>query len=121
MGCLKPKDMENKMYILEPLFEKAEAYGKISYELYKLKTLNKSAAVVSTFVSRGSVVLALVIFMVFANIGLALLVGDLLGKLYLGFFCMAGFYVLLGGFIYFFMNNYIKRTVSNVIISEVLN
>lgn len=113
--------MENRMYILEPLFDRAEDYAKTSFELCKLKTVSKSAEVVSTFVSRGSVIIALSLFMVFVNIGLAIWLGDILGKLYLGFFCIAVFYVLLAIVIYFFMHNYIKKQVSNVIVSEMLN
>lgn len=113
--------MENKMFILEPLFDRAEDYAKTSFELYKLKTISKSAAVISTFISRGSVVVAISLFMVFVNIGLAIWLGDILGELYLGFFCIALFYVLLATVLYFFMHNYIKKQVSNVIISEILN
>lgn len=109
------------MFILEPLFDRAEDYAKTSFELYKLKTISKSAAVISTFISRGSVVVAISLFMVFVNIGLAIWLGDILGKLYLGFFCIALFYVLLATVLYFFMHNYIKKQVSNVIISEILN
>lgn len=109
------------MFILEPLFDRAEDYAKTSFELYKLKTISKTAAVVSTFISRGSVVVAISLFMVFVNIGLAIWLGDILGKLYLGFFCIALFYVLLATVLYFFMHNYIKKQVSNVIISEILN
>ncbi len=109
------------MFILEPLFDRAEDYAKTSFELYKLKTISKTAAVVSTFISRGSVVVAISLFMVFVNIGLAIWLGDILGKLYLGFFCIALFYALLATVLYFFMHNYIKKQVSNVIISEMLN
>lgn len=109
------------MFILEPLFDRAEDYAKTSFELYKLKTISKSAAVISTFISRGSVVVAISLFMVFVNIGLAIWLGDILGKLYLGFFCIALFYVLLATVLYFFMHNYIKKQISNVIISEMLN
>ena len=113
--------MENRMYILEPLIDKAEGYAKTSFELCKLKTVSKSAAIISTFVSRGFVIVSLSLFMVFVNIGLAIWLGNLLGKLYLGFFCIAIFYVLLATVLYFFMHNYIKKQVSNAIVSEMLN
>lgn len=113
--------MENRMYILEPLFDRAEDYAKTSFELYKLKTISKTAEVVSTFVSRGAVLIVLSMFLVFVSIGLALWLGDLLGKTYLGFFCVAAFYIVLGGVLFYFLHQYIKRQVSNSIISEVFN
>lgn len=113
--------MEDKINLIEPLFEKAEAYGKTSYELLKLKALDKTAEVVSTFVSRGAVVLVISIFIIIINIGVSLWLGDLLGKQHYGFFCVAGFYGLIGGILYFLMHNRIKKSVSNSIISQMLN
>lgn len=113
--------MENKTYILEPLFEKAEKYAKTSFELYKLKTINKSVNIISTFVSHGIVIILFFIFILSINIGAAMWLGDLLGKSYYGFFCVAGFYGVTGGIVYFFMHNIIKKRVSNSIISQLLN
>lgn len=109
------------MFILEPLFDRAEDYAKTSFELYKLKTISKTAEVVSTFVSRGAVVIVLSMFLVFASIGLSLWLGDLLGKTYLGFLCVAAFYLVLGGVIYHLLHKCIKKQISNSIISEVFN
>lgn len=113
--------MENAFNNIEPLFEKIETYGKTSFELYKLKTISKTAEVASTFVSRGAVVVVVFLFMVFASIGLALWLGDLLGEPYLGFLCVASFYILLGVVLFYFLHNFIKRKISNSIISAIFN
>ncbi len=113
--------MENTFNQIEPLFEKIEDYGKTSYELFKLKAISKTAEVVSTFVSRVAVVIVLSMFLVFASIGLALWLGDLLGKPYFGFFCVATFYILLGGVLFFLLHKFVKRKVSNSIISEIFH
>lgn len=113
--------MENKISILESLFERVKSYTEISLELYKLKTLDKSKNVISTLVSRGIVVILFSVFIVTLNIGIALWLGDLLGKSYYGFFCIAGFYGIIGIIVYFLMHNYIKKRVSNSIITQVLN
>ena len=113
--------MESTFNRMEPLFEKIEDYGKTSFKLYKLKTISKTAEVVSTFVSRGAVVIVVSMFLVFASIGLALWLGDLFGKPYLGFFCVATFYMVLGVVLFYMLHKFIKRKVSNSIISEVFN
>lgn len=113
--------MENKLLFIEPLFERVETYGKTSYELIKLKAVDKTSEVVSTIVSRGAVVLMLSMFIVIVNIGIALFLGDILGKSYYGFFCVAGFYAIIGGVLYFFLHNRIKKYVSNSIITQMLN
>lgn len=113
--------MEDKKTILEPLFERAEAYGKTSYELFKLKAVDKTTGVASTFVSRAIAFFVISMFISVASIGLAIWLGDVLGKLYYGFFCVAGFYGIVGGVLYFFMHNWIKKCVSNSIIVQLLN
>jgi hypothetical protein len=113
--------MEEKINHFEPLIERAEAYGKASLEVIKLKTVEKTALVVSTIVSRGAVVLIFSMFIVIVNIGLAMWLGDILGKNYYGFFCVAGFYAITGSILYFFLHNRIKEKISNSVISQLLN
>jgi cytochrome c biogenesis protein CcdA len=113
--------MEIKTSYLEPLFERAEEYGKTSYELIKLRTLEKTSKILSAIISRGIVVLILAIFIVFANIGLALWLGDLLGKNYYGFLCVAGLYGIVWGVLHFFLHNQIKRKINNSLITQMFN
>lgn len=113
--------MEDKINFTEPILERAEEYGKTSYKLFKLKAVDKTAGVVSTFISRGTVALVLSMFILILTIGVAIWLGDLLGKLYYGFFCVAGFYGLIGVILYFFLHNFIKKIISNSIITHLLN
>lgn len=113
--------MENKTALLEPLFERAEEFGKTSFELLKYKTLEKTADVTSIFASRGIFIIALSMFIALLNIGTALWLGDLLGKSYYGFFCVAGFYAILSSILYFFLHKRIKKYFSNSIIFQLFN
>jgi len=114
------KAMEENNFI-EPLLERAEEYGRTSYELFRLRTIGKISEAVSTVASRGLVIFVISMFIILGNIGAALWLGDILGKSYYGFFCVAGFYAIVGGILYFWMHNYIKRRVSDSIISQMLN
>jgi hypothetical protein len=113
--------MENKIHFIEPLLERVEEYGKTSFELFKLNAVDKTAAVVSTSVSRGLAILVLFMFLLIANIGLSLWLGCLLGRVYYGFFVVAGFYGIIGVVLYFFMHNKIKKRVGDSIILQLLN
>ena len=113
--------IEDKATFMEPLFAKAEAFGKTSLELLKLKALDKTAEIVSTFISRSVAILVLSMFTIFANIGIALWLGDVLGKNYYGFFCVAGFYGVIGIILYFFTHATLKKSISESIISQMLN
>jgi len=112
--------MEDQESLIESLIEKGEQYGKTTIELLKLKTLDKSADVVSTLISWAIVIVLSVLFFLILNIGLALYIGELLGKSYYGFFAIAGFYAFLALIFGVFREQFIKSPVNNSIITQVL-
>ena len=113
--------MEDKIDYIEPLLQRAEQYGRTSIELFKLKALDKAAGVVSAFVSQALVALLLFLFIIMASTGAALWLGELLGKSYQGFLCVAGFYIIVAVVLYFFMGNPIKRKTGDAFVSQILN
>jgi hypothetical protein len=113
--------MQDKAIFNEPLLVRAEEYGKTSLELLKLKVVGKSAELVSTFISRVTIILIFAMFLGIATIGVSLWIGDLLGKAYYGFFCVAGFYAILGSVLQFLMNRTLKKRITDSIISQFLN
>lgn len=113
--------MENQASLIGTLFEKAEHYAETSAELYKLKAIYKSADVISTLIARFVVIVFITLFFLTLNIGIALWIGETLGKSYYGFFIVAGFYVLVGILLYVFRNTWIKQPFRDSIISQALN
>jgi pilus assembly protein TadC len=112
--------METKENILEPLLERAEEYGKTSFELLKLKSVDKVSDVASTAISRLVLFFALSFFLFSVNTAVALWLGDLLGKSYYGFFIIGFFYALVG-MVLFFIQPSLKAKINNSIIEKVLN
>ena len=112
--------MEDNKKLFETLLERAAEYGKTSYELEKLKAVDKSSDVVSSFVPHSIVFVLIASFMLFLNLGLAFWLGEILGKTYLGFFVVAGFYVFIGIVFHFLMHKWIKNIVRNYIIKLLL-
>lgn len=113
--------MENQHGVVEALVEKAEAFGQTSFELYKLKAIDKSSDVVSTLVARIAVIIVTLLFITVLNIGVSLWLGERLGKFYYGFFVVAAFYAVAGFVLFLFRNRWIKNPVSNSIIRDALN
>lgn len=109
--------METTTNFIEPLLEKATQYGKTSFELLKLRSLDKTAAISSTLISRFLLAIVVSIFVLTLNIAVALWLGELLGKSYYGFLVVAGFYGLVA-LILFFMHSFIKASVNNSIIAQ---
>lgn len=112
--------MEPQTNLIEPLMERVEAYGKTSLELLKLKTLAKTADVTSSLLSRLLFILLVTLFVFTLNIGVALWIGELLGKNYYGFFIVAGFYALVS-VIVITVHPSIKKSVNNTIIKQLFN
>jgi uncharacterized membrane protein YozB (DUF420 family) len=103
---------------LESLLHEVTDFGKNSIELIKLKSIDRTADFISSFVSRLLVILILTIFSVFINIGVAIWIGDLLGKVHYGFFIVAFFYALVAFVLYVFRHKLVKLPLSNYIITQ---
>jgi hypothetical protein len=112
--------MNNNTTPIELLFEKAEDYSKTTIELFKLNAIDKSTELVSSVAERLVIFMAVVLFVLIVSIGAALWLGELLGKVYYGFFVVGGFYALLGILLSVFSNEWIKEPLSNSLITQLL-
>jgi len=112
--------MEDKAKLIESLLEKAVDYGNTSYELVKLKALDKTSDVVSSFIPHSVVFFLAASILFFFNLGLAFWLGEILGKVYFGFFVVAAFYSIIGIVIHSFIHEWIKRNIYDYIIKQVL-
>ncbi len=112
--------METPANLVESLWEQTEDYGKISYELSKLKVLESCILIVASLVAKVGVILVASLFVLVFNIGIAFLLGDLFGKVYYGFFIVAAFYLVAAIILHLFLYKWIKKPVSDLIINQVL-
>ena len=113
--------MESPLYSIENLFDRIEGYGKTTLELSKLKMLEGSIKVTTKIVSKISIVAIISLSIIFFSIGLALYLGDLLGKSYYGFLIIGISYLIGGIVLHFFLNQWLKKPIGNLIVSEILN
>ncbi|MFZ4476743.1 MAG: hypothetical protein ACOYPR_16205 [Saprospiraceae bacterium] len=112
--------METPASTIESLVERIEAYSMTTIELSKLKILETTTVIVSLLVSQMSVIFSVVLFVLVLNIGIAMWLGDLLGKAYYGFFIVAAFYLLVSIIFYLFLYKWIKKPLSDMIIVQAL-
>jgi hypothetical protein len=112
--------MEQQETALENLLDRTEEYGKSTLELIKLKALDKSSDIVSSVVPHSVVLILVSSFLLFFNLGMALWLGEILGESFYGFFTVAVFYVIIGLVIHFFMHKWIKKSVRNYVIKQML-
>jgi len=112
--------METPSTAFESLFERVEAYIKTTLELSRLKFLESTITIITSLISRISVIITISLFVLVLNIGIALYLGELLGKNYYGFFIVAAFYLVVGIVLHFFLHKWIKKPVSDLIIKQAL-
>lgn len=112
--------MEDKIKHFDLLVNKAESLGKTSIELIKLQAVDKVANGTSSFVAWAAVIIAVVLGFIILNFGLALWLGAVMEKVYLGFFAVAGFYILLAIILFIFKDKWIKKPLNNSMINEML-
>jgi fatty acid desaturase len=113
--------MEENKNMFESLLEKATDYGKTSYELARLKAVQKTAEVTSSLLPHSVVLVIFSFCMLFLSLGLAWWLGEILGKIYLGFLAVGALYALTSLIIHFLMHDWIKKSISDGIIKQLLN
>ena len=110
--------MEDQKNQMELLFEKASDYVETRLDLFKLKATQKSTDIISSMASRLVLILIVTLIIFMVNIGLALWLGDALGKSYYGFFVLGGFYLLVAVLFQAFKTKWVEDPVSNAIIKK---
>jgi hypothetical protein len=106
--------------LIESLFSQTKDYIDNRLELYKLKMVDKTSGVASSIISVVVLFVVFFIFFVILNIGIALLIGDLVGKSYLGFLILAAFYAIVGLVLFFKRDKIFKTPVTRLIIGKFL-
>lgn len=112
--------MESNTDRIESLLVTAKKYVQESVKLIKLKAIDKVSDVVSSFASSIIAIALIGSTFLFANLGLAFWLGEILGRVYYGFIAVAGFYGFLAIIFYIFFYKCVKKRVRNNIIKKML-
>lgn len=112
--------MEERRKQVDLLVDSVEQYANTSIELAKLKTVDKISDSASSAVAWLAVGVTLVLFFITLNFGVALWIGDLLGKSYQGFLIVAGFYGVVGLILFMLKDKLIKKPLNNTLINQML-
>lgn len=112
--------MENIATNIEKLYDKATLYAKTSYELVRLKAIDKISEIISSLAVVISIVFIVAMFTLFLNVGIALWIGQTLNNISLGFFIVSGFYVLLAIIVFIYRKKLIKEPIDNLIVGKLL-
>ncbi|MBL7870951.1 MAG: hypothetical protein JNM78_05030 [Cyclobacteriaceae bacterium] len=109
--------METKSESIDLLISRTEEFSKTNFELLKLKFIDKTADIGSTLFSRLLLILAICLFSLTFTIAISFWLGEVLGKVFYGFFIVAGIYALIG-LILLIIHPKIKARVGNEVIIQ---
>ena len=113
--------MENQVKDnIESLFEKTGDYLETRIDLYKLKAVDTSSDIISSLVSKLVVLFVFIICIIALNIGIAFFLGELVGRIYYGFFIVAGFYFIAGLLFNSMRRKWFKEPIADSLIKKLL-
>ena len=112
--------MDANFEIVETVFKRIENLTSNQTELIKLKLYNKTADLTTFLAIKAILVTVLGLFFLFLNIGLSLWLGEILGKIYYGFFILAAFYAVLAIFIRTSIYKYLQQQINVLVLSKIL-
>ena len=111
--------MKNKVILVEMLIDKIEQYCKTSIELFRLKAIDKGTDVFASVAARFIILIVVTLFFLFFTIGLALYLGDIMGKMYFGFFAVSAFYIVIAIILFIIRKPYLEDTFNNYLVNEI--
>jgi len=105
---------------IRTLIDKSKDYLDTKIELTKLKTIDKSADVLSTAIVMVSMIFLGSLVILFISAGIAIMLGKALGAYQYGFFIVGGFYGIILLVIYLQREKWLKTPISNGLINKML-
>jgi len=112
--------MEDQQQDIDILLSDAGDFIETRTTLWKLKAIESLVDVSGELVAGlGMIVMTSFVVIIF-SIGLALLIGDWLGKGFYGFFIIGGIYGIVALVIYARRNRWLKDPFSNMLIRKIL-
>jgi hypothetical protein len=113
--------MEENQSTVESLIDRLKSYAETRIDLIRLKSINKSSSFLALLISMIVVILIGFIAVLMLSVGIALLLGDLLGKNWYGFLIVAGFYLITGLVLYSLRDKWLKKPIANSMIKNLMD
>ena len=110
--------MEDKSKI-EKIYERVEQFALTSIELYKLKAWQKAAEIATTVATSLLMGVFGLLFLLFVSVGLAVYLGEIMGRMHYGFMVVSGIYLLLAIIVYALRARVLKDKLNTYIVRKI--
>jgi hypothetical protein len=112
--------MQSTIRHIEDFVSKAGDLAETKAELWKLRTVAKVSATISSLFSVIAIAILICVAMIIISFGVAFWIGSEIGNVSYGFFIVGGFYAFAGLLVYLFRKQWIKKPVSNLVINKII-
>jgi len=112
--------MQSTIKHIEDFVSKAGDLAETKAELWKLRTVAKISATISSLFSVIAIAILTCVAIIIISFGIAFWIGSEIGNVSYGFFIVGGFYAFAGLLVYLFRKQWIKKPVSNLVINKIL-
>lgn len=113
--------MENQSSPVESLIDRVKSYVETRIDLLRLKAIDKSSSFLSLIISLLVIILVSFIAIMLISVGIALLIGDLLGQVYYGFFIVGALYLITGLVLYSMRDKLLKSPIADGMIKNLMD
>ncbi|MDR3716407.1 MAG: phage holin family protein [Puia sp.] len=103
---------------IEDLVDHAREYVNTRIDEAKLSVAEKSSGVIALLIARAVVGIVFLLSLLFASIAASYVLGSVLGRTWLGFLVVAGFYFLTGIIVWLSRERMIRLPIMNTIIDQ---
>ena len=104
---------------IQQIYQHVEQYVATTAELYKLKAFQKVAKVATSVITSVLMAFFGILFLLFVSIGLAVYLGEVMGRMHYGFMIVAGIYLLLAIIIYALSSKVLKDKFNTMIVRKI--
>lgn len=106
--------------MLDGLKHQFTSYMNTCYEMYSLKAVRKISTGATTILIVGIVSLFIILMLVFASVATAICLNETMASTYAGFLIVSGFYAILALLAYVLRKRWMRKTIQDGIICEML-
>ncbi|MCE9538188.1 MAG: phage holin family protein [Bacteroidetes bacterium] len=104
---------------VEKFLRDIKEYAEVRFGLVSLNIQDKFSDIVSSLVAIVILSVLALLILLFAGVGGAILLGEYFNNPALGFFCIAGFYILLAFILFLEREKWIKFPIRNYLIKKI--
>lgn len=118
---MKNGNLDESKIDLRDLTDDAKEYLNLRVQVIRLNITEKIATALANFISTGAVVIFVLLFFVFAAIGVAYWLGNYFNNIALGFVSVAVFFILIALLLKLISKRSVKPGLTNMFIKDFNN